>query len=311
MRKCLRNADCVSGYCDYNYCSLQPGHSDPCKPNQCYAGQVCDSYTGRCQYKSDAKELAEKRRLKVCDFDHECPVNSFCDEHNKCAKRKGFGGECFLDKDCQDGLYCHGERCARKCFKDNDCPSGEACTGKLYTEDFKLCEPKPPEVKEEPPVVKEVPPIVKEEPPIVKEEPSIHMYDHSAVGQQHGTMGYSILGVPLSAVLIWGGIALGIFLLVLTIIIWSSKRRKRPQAAPMPPFEPLVHSPYASFPAPMDSPLYGASGGDHPSPSYHNTSMGVASASHSSVVLPPSYEESAGAAADGADARAVEPFQKQ
>ncbi|MBX5480868.1 MAG: hypothetical protein IRZ16_03305 [Myxococcaceae bacterium] len=184
-----REIGCDPGlYCDEtkepDLCVPKKGPGSACSsPSQCASGTHCDGTTHTCLPNPGAGELCQGESCAVgtyCDFNTstcrpqvpvggECTFNScvdqaFCDFSTSpatCVARRGVGGACVIEDNCQIGLACRQGTCqprvreGESCQGPSDCENGTSCDsitrtclrlridaapGESCTDDFVLCE---------------------------------------------------------------------------------------------------------------------------------------------------------------------------
>lgn len=297
--KCIKNSQCSSGFCDYGKCNESPGLTDPCKPDRCSRGQVCDTYTNICRFERDLSPLElEKRRKNECVYDSDCRPDYYCHIGRglnfTCEQRKGPGKKCKSDDACLDGTTCGLQgKCITRCLKDSDCLSGEVCPSGNKYRGFRHCVPKPPKPES-------VVDIQKPQPPPVAPKIYVHTEDE----------GPWQVDLPI---IVWAVFIIFLLSLIITIIVWaiSKCRKKKLNASAANPSEPPMYPPHTPFPSPvLIPPAFGAPP-QLMSPYYSHMAENAPASGGSDSNLPPSYQETAGTASGGFNSGTQGSFHKQ
>ncbi len=165
--ECANNDDCgANQYCDIivgdqNSCENRRGEGGQCDSNQeCRDGLSCalgqcrrecsndnncngDEFCnlGGCFDKLPNGDACVENRVcqtNICDVtctecvnNGNCSANQYCEivvgGQNSCENRRGVGGQCDSNQECNSGLLCSFGTCKTQCSRDSNCNSDEFC----------------------------------------------------------------------------------------------------------------------------------------------------------------------------------------
>ena len=124
---------------------------EPCTPQSCPQGQICDDTLGMCQVAPPCESNEDCANLEVCDTCRgacvssderrecveaiNCTIDAYCDPCTKlCAAKPALCEPCLYDYECGDEddrcvdiISAGGRFCTQDCTSLSDCPSGYDC----------------------------------------------------------------------------------------------------------------------------------------------------------------------------------------
>ena len=132
MIECIKNSDCLSGFCDDGTCR-RPKKFDACKfSTDCPSGTVCHYKVHRCIDEGSLESYTDNN----CTTDLSCSPRNHC-YGGYCLSRSAIGTVCStISMPCVDGAECDDSTCRKRCDPSGTtrfgCEVGEVCTAGLH-----------------------------------------------------------------------------------------------------------------------------------------------------------------------------------
>ena len=138
--ECVRDSDCLNGYCEYSRCFEGFFYGEPCNPrgSTCHDGFFCHPYEELClepcyifpETNCCGSRLPFYLKREQCTFDFDCvSADKYC-LNRKCRNRAKPNEDCSVHK-CPRDYSCVKEEsiCRLRCSSKHSCPKMFQCWG--------------------------------------------------------------------------------------------------------------------------------------------------------------------------------------